>query len=42
MYAPTEERNNQIVNELNVTERRLVMQFAQTFAQYGDMSKMKG
>jgi hypothetical protein len=42
MYAPTEERNNQIANELNVTERRLVMQFAQTFAQYGDMSKMKG
>lgn len=42
MYAPTEERNNQIVNELNVTERRLVMQFAQTIALYGDMSKMKG
>lgn len=39
MYAPTEERNDQIVNELNVTERRLVMQFAQTLEQYGSLAK---
>jgi DNA-binding transcriptional ArsR family regulator len=39
MYAPTEERNDQIVNELNVTERRLVMQFAQTFERYGSLAK---
>ena len=39
MYAPTEERNEQIVNELNVTERRLVRQFAQTFERYGSFAK---
>ena len=42
MYAPTAERNDLIVNDLNVLERRLVMQFAQTLAQYGEMSKMNG
>ncbi|MGB2410444.1 MAG: helix-turn-helix domain-containing protein, partial [Candidatus Puniceispirillaceae bacterium] len=35
MYAPTEERNDQIVNELNVFELRLVKQFAQTLVRYG-------
>ena len=39
MFAPTEERNKQIVNELNVTERRLVRQFAQTFERYGSHAK---
>ena len=39
IYSPTEERNDQIVNELNVTERRLVTQFAQTFERYGSFAK---
>jgi len=37
MYAPTEERNDQIVNELNVFELRLVKQFAQTLVRYGSI-----
>jgi hypothetical protein len=42
MYAPTAEQNDLIVNDLNVLERRLVMQFAQTLAQYGQIPKVDG
>jgi hypothetical protein len=42
MFSPTEEQNDLIVNDLNVLERRLVMQFAQTLAQYGQIPKVSG
>jgi DNA-binding transcriptional ArsR family regulator len=37
-YSPTEERSDQIVNELNVAERQLVKQFAKTLDRYGCLS----
>lgn len=38
IYSPTEERNDQIINELNVAERQLVKQFAKTLDRYDCLS----
>lgn len=41
VFSPTDKRNDEIVNVLNSTERRLVLQFAETLERYGRLPALQ-
>jgi hypothetical protein len=41
VFSPTTKRNDEIVNVLNVIERRLVLQFAETLERHGRLPALQ-